>query len=548
MKLRDYQQEAIDSLWKCLFTESVALCVLPTGCGKTECFIGLLAKALKAKKDLKALVLLNRVKLLEQTTMRLERALPFGSVGSFCGTLKLYDSSSPITVASIDSIAAQDLDNINLIILDECHNLSEDEHSRYMSFIKANQKKNERLKVIGFTATPYRATGLIYGKGKFFPSITYTKPISFFFRNGWLTKPVMKNIRSQSFETKGLSMKMGDYDSKQVSKLTGDKEKVFNQVRDALTRSLDRNKIVWCCASIDHSEMVKEALVSLGEKAETIHSKQKPIEQLQAKKNFEQGSSRHLSFVSIVSEGYDNPAIDCVVLMRPTRSPTRYVQTVGRGLRLHERKEDCLILDYARVVENCGPLDSPIIPRKGERNKSEINMKFCPQCLSYVKINEKECPDCGHEFVKARVNRLKNIESMPDHDSRIVQGSSSYKAKISQVRTEKHQSKSGNLCLRLDYYSVTDILSGLMVISEYFVMDKAFAIKKAKARLHVMGEKLTTLDALSGKTVKNPPQSIEYVIKDGFKRIEKLNFRDADSNRDPRLSEQKGRHLCVEIE
>jgi hypothetical protein len=130
-------------------------------------------------------------------------------------------------------------------------------------------------------------------------------------------------------------------------------------------------------------------------------------------KEFEDGNLRHLVFVSIVSEGYDYPPIDAIVLMRPTRSPVLYVQIVGRGLRPYKDKVNCLVLDYGRVIETLGHISDPLI-NAGKKSKgvTEIKMKFCPQCYEYCQLSAQTCPECEYQFSssKKEVN-LKNLTS-----------------------------------------------------------------------------------------------------------------------------------------
>jgi len=206
---------------------------------------------------------------------------------------------------------------------------------------------------------------------------------------------VAKEGRS-SFSTAGLKLQGDDFKMSDILRITENKEKIRLQVADALPRLEGRKKIVWMCASIEHAENVAK---EIGSTASIIHSKNPNNEY--AIECFERGDVRHMVNVMMLHEGYDYPAIDAIVLMRPTRSPTLYVQCVGRGLRPAPGKSDCLVLDYGEVVRNCGPVHDPITRArriKAEKEKMIITVRVCPKCLSYVQPGEEVCPDCGHEM------------------------------------------------------------------------------------------------------------------------------------------------------
>lgn len=165
------------------------------------------------------------------------------------------------------------------------------------------------------------------------------------------------------------------------------------------------------------------------------------------------------------------PAIDSIVLMRPTRSSGLYVQTVGRGLRVAPGKQDCLVLDYGRVVENCGPLDAPYVRQKGSKNKdAPIPMKFCPACLEYMKQADMTCPACGFVFEKPKKKPANNLTDKP-HDGNLL-GSvikPEWRTVERKVSVEAYLSKKGNRCYRV-YYHCRNLL--MRTVQEYVMPDR----------------------------------------------------------------------------
>jgi hypothetical protein len=137
---------------------------------------------------------------------------------------------------------------------------------------------------------------------------------------------------------------------------------------------------------------------------------------------FEAGRRRHLVFVTIVSEGVDIPAIDAVVLLRPTKSPVLLVQTVGRAMRPHSGKTNGLILDYGSCFKNCGPIDEPFIRVRGAIGESpktvaearDYTVEVCASCGSImfpVKGEPATCHMCGHVSVFEDKQLTKNLKS-----------------------------------------------------------------------------------------------------------------------------------------
>jgi DNA repair protein RadD len=116
------------------------------------------------------------------------------------------------------------------------------------------------------------------------------------------------------------------------------------------------------------------------------------------------GASAALTNANVLTTGFDAPAVDLLVMLRPTLSTGLYIQMVGRGTRLAEGKANCMVLDFAGNVRRHGPVDMIEPPgRKGGKattkaDVDEVRAKICPECQSYVALNTRTCPYCGHEW------------------------------------------------------------------------------------------------------------------------------------------------------
>lgn len=519
MILRDYQKEAIDALWNKISVSQTALCVLSTGAGKSVIFENFIEKCIKAKPDIKILVLFNKTDLLDQIQKRIANLIGKDKVGLYIGSFKKYDASKTVTCGMIQSLRPSNI-NYNLIIVDECHNLNQ-KKGRYIKFLNYQMEQNPKTRVIGFTATPFRESGYIFGPGKFFDSITYHKTMQFMIDNKYLVPPIAKQP-DHLIDVSKFRIKLGEYDQDDVDKAVSDKSLSQKQVKDALQRCLGRKKIVWFCANITHAETIHWILRHEGEDAVTLHSQLSNEQRTAAKEEFENGSARHMTFVTIVSEGYDYPPIDCVVLLRPTRSPNLMVQTCGRGLRLFPEKEDCLILDYANVISTLGPLDDPVIQENGagkKKGKEDSRVKFCKKCRRENKIAAHFCVECGTKFVS---DIPENLDEKAKENIDFFAKQKKIMA-IDNIYLRKHISKNGNNCIAVEYSP--GLFSMNASIHEYFVFDAQYGYVRFQKRAIELGIPLAgTLDEQVTKKPLRVPKEVEYEFEGKYPKIKRLIF------------------------
>jgi len=481
--LRPYQLEALEAIYNEMFQSQTALCVLPTGSGKTEVMIGLLKKSMEVKPDFKAAILMGRIDLVTQTEKRFCRSLGVKHVGVYCGSLQRREMSRALTVASIQSADVKKFPLLNMIIVDEVHRLDQD-GGAYARFIEEASLRNPRIKIVGFTATAFRSNGLIYGDDMLFKKVVYKKTIKEMIAMGFLCEPKMKGSAC-AFDISNLRIRAGEYRQEDIDELVNNKETVLEQVKDALSRMADRKSVFWACANIEHCNRVADVLMSLGESVTTVHSKLNKSTRDANLSTFMTGMVRHVSFVSVLSEGFDHPPGDCLVLMRPTRSPVLYVQTCGRVLRPSPAtdKLDALILDYGQVIKTLGPLDDPFV--KGRRSSSEEGgdapVKECPDCFTMVFAGVRQCPDCGHEF--PYTPPAAKLEKQADTQTSILsQAPRPEKVTCTEACISMHESRAGNLCVKIVYYEDRNSILK-RGIPEFYVTTSVWAMERLDRRL-----------------------------------------------------------------
>lgn len=511
--LRPYQESALSAILEALDERQAALCVAPTGSGKTEIMTALI----QCHPTDKIIVVIKRVNLVEQTARRFEEAGIKTEV--FCSTLKKRGLGR-VTVTSIDSFhSVKEYVKASIVILDEVHNLDEaNTRARYSQTV--NWFKSQGSKFVGFTATPFRSKGYIYGEEKLFTQIDYDIKITTLIEMGYLVKPIMK-ATSNILDVSHISTVMGDWSQSELDELVSDDEKLDLQVAEALKKLEGRKKIFWQATNCSHAERIHARLTD----ASLVHTKDMNFNERNLElEAFEKGSNRHCVFVSILSEGYNYPPADALVLLRPTKSPVLYVQTVGRVLRTYQGKQDALILDFGLVRETCGPLDNPNI-KVSRGNQSIIKPAFwvCVSCMTYNNLDILECADCG--AVKPQASEAKSAEartSIVATESELLSAWEKPDVKLTSVDTvtaEPYKSKAGNKCVLISYVVSDGTLWGHKTLREYFPLDHKWAQQRFLKRSTQLGLPRVVEKKVFASVV---PRKIEYWYEGDYPKFGEL--------------------------
>lgn len=531
--LRNYQKECVSIIERALFEKPNVLVWAPTAAGKTHIFIHLITKWLTP--DRRFVILVNRNELVTQTVNKLSKLSD--KVTAYSAGYGQKDKSGQIIVASIQSVSKQTIENVAGIIIDETHNFAS-ASGRYAQFIEAHGK----AKVIGFTATPWSANKPIWGDGKFYDRIDYQITLKELIEKGYIVRPNFKCTPHQ-IDTSGMKIRLGEYAQEDVNRVTLDPVKVSKQVVDAIPRLVGRNKVLWVCASIEHAMLVYKYLNKIGEKAQTIHSKlPKPFAEYN-KEQFEKKDARHMVSVMMATEGYDYPAIDAVSFMRPTKSANLFTQVVGRALRLYPGKEDALILDYGRVLENCGPLGSPNCIRYDSKKDNE-SVKYdtwvCKNCLTANELTDSQCLDCGYEKEVIHRDVTKNTTtvaaSRPSFD--IVIGRDNVGVfDVEHVHVSGYISRKGNKSIKLRWV-LDHGEPHVEYITERMWNFKAEHVLKC-TDIHYTSTFFNAFDVLSKKPVSTRKISkIKLTTNNkGFYVVKIKAYREPDRGEDSRIFE-----------
>lgn len=429
MKLRDYQREAVDSLYR-YFGEHPTdvdrnpVLAMPTGTGKAVVIGGFTQEVITQWPSQRILMGTHVKELVEQNADKLLQIWPQAPLGIFSAGLKEKTLGMPITFASIQSVASALKKNpfafgfIDLFLIDECHMVSPSENAAYQFVIRTLREVNPRMRVIGLSATPFRlGLGLITDGGVFSDisfDVTGLRPFNRFLDEGYLSQ-LIPMPTSTKIDVSGVHMRGGEFISGELDKALSN-ETLWAAVQEACGLAHDRHHLLFFVPGIEKVDLVVQMLKALGVSAVGVHSKMKTGRD-DAVSAFKNGEVRALVNADILTTGFDFPALDCIVLLRATNSPGLHVQILGRGTRpfymdgfdlsdaqgrlaaiAASYKKNCLVLDFAGNTMRLGPINDPRIPKKKGPGDGTIPVKLCDACTCMNHISARFCVNCGEEF------------------------------------------------------------------------------------------------------------------------------------------------------
>lgn len=410
MQLRYYQRDAINAVIECLKHDSINPCVeIPTGGGKTP----IIATLCHIFRNYKTLVVANRKELLEQTFRSIEKWSPDTSVSLVSAGLGSKDYSGAVVVAGIQSIYsnADKLGKVDFVIVDEAHLIpapQENEGGMYHTLINDLRSFNPNVRVIGLTATPYRlSSGAVCGIDHILNKIVYRVSVSELISGGFLTKLHSKAPIDAS--TDDLHIKHGEFDSQEVDAAFNTDDVVYKACSQIAHICKNRKSVLLFCCSVDHVGRVASTLHRItGDEVGVITGNSKTRERDELIKRFkgeridliaETKPLKWLANIDVLTTGFDAPNVDAIALLRPTASPGLFYQMCGRGFRIADGKDDCLILDFAGNLKLHGPVDAIEAPNEKRKGKREPKNKTCPVCYESIPIQARSCPSCGTKLL-----------------------------------------------------------------------------------------------------------------------------------------------------
>ncbi|HGS5086777.1 TPA: DEAD/DEAH box helicase family protein [Vibrio parahaemolyticus] len=383
--LRPYQADSVKAVIHYFRKHSTpAVIVLPTGAGKSL-VIAELARLAKGR----VLVLAHVKELVEQNHAKYEG---YGLKGAiFSAGLGRKETDQQVVFASVQSVV-RNLDSFknqfSLLVIDECHRVPDDKNSSYQKVITHLRELNHGIKVLGLTATPYRlGMGWIYQyhtrgqvrteESRFFRDCIFELPIRYLLDENFLTPARMMDAPVLSYDFSKLKpANTGRYKEAEMDMVIDKAKRATPQIVEQIIQyARERKGVMIFAATVRHAQEI-HGLLPEGETAIVIGDTPTPERDaiIQAFKNRE---IKYLVNVSVLTTGFDAPHVDLIAILRPTESVSLYQQIVGRGLRLSEGKNECLVLDYAG---NSYDLYQPEVGDPKPDSTSEIITIPCPAC------------------------------------------------------------------------------------------------------------------------------------------------------------------------
>jgi DNA repair protein RadD len=403
LSLRPYQRAAIEALYD-YFAASAGnpLVVMPTGTGKSLCIAGFTREAIAAYGDTRVLILTHVKELIQQNFMALLRAWPEAPAGIYSAGLSRRDIHAQILFAGIQSIHrhARQVQRCDLVLIDEAHLLGRGDSGMYRSFLtQLNEINAGLLKVVGFTATPYRLdSGMLHeGKERLFTDIAYQVPVLEMIQQGYLCPVVPKQTTTQ-LDVGGVGTRGGEFIAKDLEAAVDRDEVTRAAVAEIVDHGAGRGSWLVFCSGVAHARHVRDAIREHGITAETVTGDTPGPERDGILAAFKAGRLRCVTNANVLTTGFDAPGTDLIALLRPTKSVGLYVQMVGRGTRLAEGKDDCLVLDFAGNTARHGPIDTVDGRKKEPAGDGDAPIKVCPACQTINHASVRHCIECDYEF------------------------------------------------------------------------------------------------------------------------------------------------------
>lgn len=407
LELRDYQQDAVDSVFRIWEEEptSSPLIVLPTGAGKSICVADLCRRfAIEFRK--RAMCVIHVKELVGQNYKKFREHWPSADAGIFSASLGRKDKRSLVTFANVQSVyrVAEQFKNIGLLLIDEAHLLPHSDDGMYRELIKKLRANNPDLKIVGLTATPWRTnSGNLcepYGDQQpLFSEVAYELPMTELLKRGFLS-PMVARKMNQKMDVSGVHKRGGEFIEKELNAAVNTDEINKGIVEETIACCADRKSWLVFGVSIDHCTRLRDMFRERGVKCEVVSSLTPSHERDRLIRDFIAGRIRCLTNVSILTTGFDYPGLDAIVLARPTGSPGLFLQMAGRGLRPADGKPNCLLLDFAGNTHRHGLITH--VSGIHKKKKEGEDTKDCPKCDTINEKKAERCVNCGHVFQKGQ--------------------------------------------------------------------------------------------------------------------------------------------------
>ena len=519
---RDYQSYAKNSIFEFLInTPDVnrhPLVVMPTGTGKSIVIADFLETLYKTWPGQRVLVLTHVKELIAQNYEKLMSMWPQAPAGICSAGLGRRDLTHPIVfggIASVYKIIAQ-LGPRDLLLVDEAHLVNpsegaegqqEGELGMYRTVIACLRQTRPKMRVIGFTATPWKL-----GHGKITVDGLFTdiccdmigiEPFNWLIAQGYLMRLIPKRTK-MLLDTSGVHTRAGEFIAGELQNAVNKRSITIKAVEEALEAGADRRSWLVFCSGVEHAIDTAAIMNEMGIPAIAIHSKMTKAERDDGLRDFKSGKYRAAVNNNVLTTGFDHPHIDLIIVLRPTQSAVLWVQMLGRGTRpvfapgfdittLEGRcraiemggKHNCLVLDFADNTRNLGCINDPKIPHRKGEGGGEAPSKECDVCNTWNHASARWCGGlpkehlefdpsngCGFEFTfQLKLKQESSTQELIKGDMPVTKV-----FKIDHVTCMMHEKQGGSPMMKVTYYS------GHKMFNDYIAPDHPHQVVRKKTR------------------------------------------------------------------
>lgn len=428
IQLRPYQQSAIDEARAAYGRgHRSVLFNLPTGGGKTVTASTVVHGA--ASKGNGTWWLAHRKELVDQASQTFHALdIPHGMISKG----HVSDANALVQVASVQTIARRyrDLPPPKLIVFDECHHIGAAQYDAiYHAFPGA--------RILGLTATPWRLDG--QGLGKWFSHMVSGPSVADLIEGGSLSP--YRLFAPASPDLAGIKTAAGDYQRGALAQAM-DKPAIVGDAIGHYVRLCPGKRAVAFAAGVENSKHIAAQFCAAGIAAEHVDGSMSAFERDGAVDRFRRGETLVLSNSDLFGEGFDVPAIEAAILLRPTKSLSLYLQQVGRALRPQPGKT-AIILDHAGNSFRHGLPDDDrewsleCREKRAKAEAAEVTVRQCSECF-FVYRPVPKCPNCGH------------VEPVRVREIEVVEGSLEEVARPEKRELFREQGKANSLDALID--------------------------------------------------------------------------------------------------
>jgi DNA repair protein RadD len=484
-----YQQEASDSIFHYFASGKSGnpLVAMPTGTGKSVVIASFLETVFRYYPSQKILCLTHVKELIQQNYQRLLNLWPGAPAGINSAGLGVRAVHDRIIFAGIASVAKypHQFGHVDLVLVDEAHLVSPSDETMYQRFLTSLKTKNPMLKVVGFTATPWRmGVGKITEGGLFTDfcfDITGMEAFNRLIAEGYLC-PLIPKQTSTMLDVDGVHMRGGEFIPSELQYAVDIDETTAAAVREAMECGHDRKHWLTFCAGVEHAIHTTSILNSMGVSAVAIHSKMSGAERDAAIADWKAGRYTAAVNNNVLTTGIDFPGIDLILMLRPTASTPLWVQMLGRGTRpvyapgfnigdtaqrmeaiKQGGKQNCLVLDFAGNTKRLGPINDPVLPRPRGQKGGDAPVKLCDKCGTFNHASVRFCIGCGFEFTYTiKLKQGASTDEIIKGDLPVVEVFT-----IDHISYSLHTKLGAEPSMRVTYYS------GLRHFSEYVCLQHA---------------------------------------------------------------------------